>query len=125
MVSCLPPSSLTVAKPSARLTAAGWKCSSLLTQGPAVPAFEQAFVLLWVPTAVTVNSATSASIWLVGLGLGPVIVLTHDHFCGLHNCARYCGAEVDFVDIVPETGLLCLEALSVKLLQQIAATCLN
>jgi UDP-4-amino-4,6-dideoxy-N-acetyl-beta-L-altrosamine transaminase len=95
--------------------------SPFLTQGPAVPAFEQAVAAkVGAAHGVAVNSATSAlHIACLALGLGP-----GDHlwtspitFVASANCARYCGAEVDFVDIDPATGLLSVAALEDKLQQ--------
>jgi UDP-4-amino-4,6-dideoxy-N-acetyl-beta-L-altrosamine transaminase len=95
--------------------------SSFLTQGPAVPAFEQA-VAEKVGTAhgVTVNSATSAlHIACLALGLGPGDRLWTSPitFVASANCGRYCGATVDFVDIEPVTGLMSVAALEQKLQQ--------
>jgi UDP-4-amino-4,6-dideoxy-N-acetyl-beta-L-altrosamine transaminase len=51
------------------------------------------------------------------LGLGPDDWLwtTPITFVASANCGRYCGAQVDFVDINPETGLMSVEALRHKL----------
>jgi len=77
--------------------------SDFLTQGPAVPAFEQAVAqYVGAPHAVAVNSATSAlHIACIALGLGPgdVAWTSPNSFLASANCARYCGADVDFVDI--------------------------
>ena len=93
--------------------------SPWLTQGPAVPAFEQALAAaVEAGHAVAVNSATSAlHLGCLALGLGPGDRLWTSPitFVASANCARYCGAAVDFVDIDPATGLLCLEALERKL----------
>jgi UDP-4-amino-4,6-dideoxy-N-acetyl-beta-L-altrosamine transaminase len=95
--------------------------SPFLTQGPAVPAFEQA-VASKVKAAhgVAVNSATSAlHIACLALGLGPGDQLWTSPitFVASANCGRYCGADVDFVDIEPSTGLLSVTALEQKLEQ--------
>ena len=95
--------------------------SPLLTQGPAVPAFEQAVAArVGASHAVAVNSATSAlHIACLALGLGPGDRLWTSPitFVASANCARYCGAEVDFVDINPATGLMSVAALEQKLQQ--------
>ena len=63
---------------------------------------------------MAVSNATSAlHIACLALGLGPAIGLTT--FVASANCARYCGAKVDFVDIDPLTGLMSIEALYKKL----------
>lgn len=93
--------------------------SDFLTQGPAVPAFEAELARrCGAPHAVAANSATSAlHIACVALGLGPGDILwtAPNSFVASANCARHCGAEVDFVDIDPATGNLSVEALADKL----------
>lgn len=95
--------------------------SDFLTQGPAVPAFERAVAeLCGVRHAVAVNSATSAlHIACLALGLGPGDTLwtTPNTFVASANCALYCGAQVDFVDIDPGTSNMAVEALASKLEQ--------
>ena len=93
--------------------------SNFLTQGPAVPAFEQAVAAkAGARHGVAVNSATSAlHIACLALGLGPGDGLWTSPitFVASANCGRYCGAEVDFVDIEPSTGLMSVAALQTKL----------
>jgi len=93
--------------------------SDWLTQGPAVPAFEQAVAQVCGSAhAVAVNSATSAlHIACLALGVGPGdrVWTSPNTFVASANCARYCGAEVDFVDIDPRTFNLCPERLAEKL----------
>ncbi|MBM5799470.1 MAG: UDP-4-amino-4,6-dideoxy-N-acetyl-beta-L-altrosamine transaminase [Cyanobacteria bacterium K_DeepCast_35m_m2_023] len=84
--------------------------SPFLTQGPAVPAFEAAVAAqVNAQYAVAMNSATSAlHLACLALGLGPNDRLWTSPitFVASANCARYCGAEVGFVDIDPATGLM-------------------
>jgi UDP-4-amino-4,6-dideoxy-N-acetyl-beta-L-altrosamine transaminase len=95
--------------------------SPFLTQGPAVPAFEQAVAAkVGAAHGVAVNSATSAlHIACLALGLGPGDRLWTSPitFVASANCGRYCGATVDFVDIEPATGLMSVAALEQKLQQ--------
>ena len=95
--------------------------SPFLTQGPAIPAFEQAVAaMVDARYGVAVNSATSAlHIACLALGLGPGDRLWTSPitFVASANCGRYCGAEVDFVDIDPVNGLMSVEALATKLVQ--------
>ncbi len=95
--------------------------SPCLTQGPAVPAFEQAAAtMVGAVYGVAVNSATSAlHIACLALGLGPGDRLWTSPitFVASANCGRYCGAEVDFVDIDAATGLMSVAALEQKLQQ--------
>ncbi|HVW20868.1 MAG TPA: UDP-4-amino-4,6-dideoxy-N-acetyl-beta-L-altrosamine transaminase [Opitutaceae bacterium] len=93
--------------------------SDFLTQGPAVPAFERAVSRrCGAEHAVAVNSATSAlHLGCLALGLGPGDTLwtTPNTFVASANCALYCGASVDFVDIDPSTWNLSTLALRRKL----------
>lgn len=95
--------------------------SDFLTQGPMVPRFEQVVAQhVGARHALAVNSATSAlHIACLALGLGPGDRLwtTPITFVASANCALYCGAEVDFVDIDPRTYNLCSQALARKLEQ--------
>jgi UDP-4-amino-4,6-dideoxy-N-acetyl-beta-L-altrosamine transaminase len=95
--------------------------SPFLTQGPAVPAFEQAVALkVGARYGVAVNSATSAlHIACLALGLGPGDWLWTSPitFVASANCGRYCGADVAFVDIESSTGLMSVAALAAKLEQ--------
>jgi len=93
--------------------------SDYLTQGPAVPRFEKAVAThVGGKHALAVNSATSAlHIACLALGVGPGDWLwtTPVTFVASANCALYCGAKVDFVDIDPRTYNLCPQALGAKL----------
>ena len=94
--------------------------SDFLTQGPVVPAFESAVAsYCQIDHAVAANSATSAlHIACLALDLGPGDILWTSPitFVASANCALYCGASVDFVDIDPHTRNLCPVALEAKLL---------
>lgn len=102
--------------------------SDYLTQGPLVPAFERAVAAhVGAAHAVAVNSATSAlHIACLALGLGPGDWLWTSPitFVASANCALYCGARVDFVDIDPRTYNLCPQALERKLEQAQRDGCL-
>lgn len=95
--------------------------SDFLTQGPMVPRFEAAVAHhVGATHALAVNSATSAlHIACLALGLGPGDALWTSPitFVASANCGLYCGAEVDFVDIDPQTYNLCMSALAQKLEQ--------
>lgn len=102
--------------------------SDWLTQGPKVPEFETAVAArVGARHAVAVNSATSAlHLACLALELGPADWLWTSPitFVASANCARYCGASVDFVDIDPETRNLCPRALAAKLSLAERAGCL-
>ncbi len=93
--------------------------SSHLTQGPVVPAFEQCVADYCAAThAIAVNSATSAlhiACLALGVGAGDFVWTSPNTFVASANCARYCGAEVDFVDIDPRTYNMSVDILSHKL----------
>ena len=95
--------------------------SPYLTQGPTVPAFEQAVAaIVGANYSVAVNSATSAlhvACLALGLEPGDRLWTSPITFVASANCARYCGAAVDFVDIDPATGLMSTAALAAKLEQ--------
>lgn len=95
--------------------------STNLTQGPSIPQFEQAVLnQTGAEHAVAVNSATSAlHIACLALDLGPGDWLwtTPNTFVASANCALYCGAKVDFVDIDPRSYNLCPKALEKKLIE--------
>jgi UDP-4-amino-4,6-dideoxy-N-acetyl-beta-L-altrosamine transaminase len=93
--------------------------SDFLTQGPQVPRFEQALAdYCSVAHAVAVNSATSAlHIACLALGVGPGdrVWTSPNTFVASANCARYCGADVDFVDIDVGTLNMSVTGLAEKL----------
>ena len=93
--------------------------SPFLTQGPTVPMFEQALARrVGASHGVAVNSATSAlhiACLALGLQAGDRLWTSPITFVASANCARYCGAQVDFVDIDPSTGLMSMAALADKL----------
>jgi len=93
--------------------------SGWLTQGPAVPRFEDAVAgVCGARHAVAVNSATSAlHIACLALDVGPgdLVWSSPITFVASANCARYCGAEVDLVDIDPRTYNMSPVALAEKL----------
>lgn len=95
--------------------------SDFLTQGPAVPAFERSVAeYCSAKHALAVNSATSAlhiACLALGVGAGDAVWTTPVTFVASANCARYCGADVDFVDIDPRTYNLDVESLANKLAQ--------
>ena len=94
--------------------------SDFLTQGPQVPAFEQAVMsICGSHYAVAVNSATSAlhiACLALGLGEGDWLWTTPNTFVASANCGLYCGAQVDFVDIDPQTYNMCAKELEEKLI---------
>lgn len=95
--------------------------SDYLTQGPLVPRFEQAVAsYCGAQHAVAMSSATSAlhlACLAIGVGVGDTVWTSPITFVASANCAVYCGAKIDFVDIDPRTYNLCPQALAEKLSQ--------
>jgi dTDP-4-amino-4,6-dideoxygalactose transaminase len=93
--------------------------SEYLTQGPAVPAFEKAVATYCgVQYGVAVNSATSAlhiACLALGVAEGDCVWTSPISFVASSNCALYCGATVDFVDIDPLTYNMSVDNLTSKL----------
>ena len=95
--------------------------SDYLTQGPIVPKFEQSIIeYCSVKYALAVNSATSAlhiACLSLELSQGDWLWTSPNTFVASANCGRYCGANVDFVDIDPKTYNMSVDALSEKLIE--------
>ncbi|MFJ2362850.1 UDP-4-amino-4,6-dideoxy-N-acetyl-beta-L-altrosamine transaminase [Pseudomonas sp. NPDC087697] len=93
--------------------------SDWLTQGPTIERFEQAMARRCEAAhAVAVCNATAAlhiACLAAGLGPGDRLWTSPNTFLASANCGRYCGAEVDFVDIDPLTWNLDANALRLKL----------
>ena len=93
--------------------------SAILTQGPKIEQFADKLKSLTTADYCTLfNSATSAlhaSCAALGLGKGDVLWTSPISFVASSNCALYCNASVDFVDIDVNTGLISLEHLENKL----------
>lgn len=93
--------------------------SDFITQGPKVPEFEQAIAKQCQANfAIATNSATSAlhiACLALGVSKGDTLWTSPISFVASSNCALYCGAKVDFVDIDIATGNLSASALRTKL----------
>jgi len=93
--------------------------SEFLTQGPAVPLFEQEFAdLHQVAHAIAVVNATAGlHIACLALGVGPGsrVWTSPNSFLASANCGLYCGASIDFVDIDASSRNMSVEALRAKL----------
>lgn len=98
--------------------------STHLTQGPAVASFEAAFAQCHgVAHAVAVSNATAGlHIACLALEVGPGsrVWTSPNSFLASANCAMYCGATIDFVDIDPRSRNISVEALAAKLEQAAA-----
>ena len=93
--------------------------SDWLTQGPAVPRFEEAVAKYCeADFGVAVSSATSAlhvACLALDLGPGDWLWTSSNTFVASANCGLYCGAKVDFIDIDPHTYNMCVDDLEAKL----------
>lgn len=100
--------------------------SDFLTQGPVIKEFEEAFAgYVGSKYAVAVANGTAAlhlSVLALGLKTGDRVLTTPITFSASANCVRYCGAEVDFVDIVPESYLIDINAVRARLLNSPAGS---
>lgn len=95
--------------------------SDFLTQGPVVPAFEKAVSdYCGAKYAFAVNSATSAlhiACMALNVGKGDIVWTSPITFVASANCALYCGASVDFVDIDAKTYNMSVAVLEEKLIR--------
>jgi UDP-4-amino-4,6-dideoxy-N-acetyl-beta-L-altrosamine transaminase len=100
--------------------------SDYLTQGPRIEQFEQAFSeYIGSEYAVAVSNGTAA-LHLCALALGvnsrSKVITSPITFSASANCVRYCGGEVVFADIDPETYLLDIHAVEKMLSDAPAGT---
>ncbi len=95
--------------------------SDFLTQGPVVPKFESSVANYCGSNyAIAVNNATSAlhiACLALKLGQGDLLWTSPNTFVASANSGLYCGADIDFVDIDPNTYNISISALSDKLEQ--------
>ena len=93
--------------------------SDFLTQGPEVPTFEKALSLkVSSKYAVAMTSATSAlhaACLALDVGPGDIVWTSAISFVASANCAVYCGASVDFVDVHKSSANMSVTALEEKL----------
>ena len=93
--------------------------SDFLTQGPAIEKFEKCVAeYCGAKYAVAVTSATAAlhiSCLAAGLSKGDILWTSPITFTASANCGRYCGADVDFVDIDPSAYNMSIDELDKKL----------
>jgi dTDP-4-amino-4,6-dideoxygalactose transaminase len=84
--------------------------SDYLTQGPRIAEFEEAFAKYCGSKYAVAISNGTAALHLCAMALnvneGDKVITTPITFAASANCVRYCGGEVVFADIDPETYLL-------------------
>jgi UDP-4-amino-4,6-dideoxy-N-acetyl-beta-L-altrosamine transaminase len=93
--------------------------SDFLTQGPQVELFEKNFAeYVGAPFAVAVANGTAA-LHLAAMALqvapGDRVLVTPNTFVASANCIRFCGGDVEFVDIDPNTFCMDISKLEAKL----------
>lgn len=102
--------------------------NQFLTQGTVVPQFEQALCeYTGANHCVAVNSATSGlhvACLAAGVTAGDSVWTVPNSFVASANCALYCGATIDFVDIDPLTRNIDISALATKLQHAATQNCL-
>jgi dTDP-4-amino-4,6-dideoxygalactose transaminase len=99
-----------------------------LTQGPIVPQFEEAIAEYCSSEyAVAVSNATAAlhiACLALEIGAGDIVWTTPNTFVASANCALYCGATIDFVDIDEFTYNISFDELERKLVAAVASNTL-
>ena len=102
--------------------------NQFLTQGTVVPQFENALCgYTGANYCVAVNSATSGlhvACLAAGVAAGDSVWTVPNSFVASANCALYCGASIDFVDIDPLTRNIDINALDKKLQHAARQNCL-
>ena len=95
--------------------------SDYLTQGPVTPLFEEEVKnYCSAKFSFAFNSATSAlhaACFSLGLSKGDHVWTSANTFVASANCALYCDAKIDFIDIDPDTYNLCINSLKKKLVK--------
>ncbi len=95
--------------------------SDFITQGPRIPTFEKSLTdYTGAKHGVAVSSATAAlhiACHALGVEKGDIVWTSPVTFVASANCARYCGADVDFVDIDPATYNMSVKRLKRKLIE--------
>ena len=93
--------------------------SEFLTQGPIIERFEQRVAnYCGASNALALNSSTSSlhlACLALDVGPGDIVWTSPISFVASSNCALYCGADIDFVDIDPITYNICCDKLAEKL----------
>ncbi len=96
-----------------------------LTQGTMIPQFEQGLAnYTGSQFCVSVNSGTSGlhvACLAAGVGKGDIVWTVPNSFVASANCALYCGATIDFVDIDPITRNISVDALAEKIAKAAAS----
>ena len=102
--------------------------STHITQGSKVTEFEQAIAnRVGAEHAIATNSGTSAlhiACLALGVSRGDYVWTSPISFVASSNCALYCGAHIDFVDVESRSGNMDMDVLARKLAQAKLDNCL-
>ena len=95
--------------------------SDLITQGPVTEAFEETVAQYCSARyAIAVSHGTAAlhlACLALDVGAGDIVWTSPNTFVASANCALYCGAAIDFVDIDPDSYNMSVSALENKLIE--------
>lgn len=93
--------------------------SDFLTQGPITPIFEEKLTdycgASYAVASVNATSALHLACMSLDIGAGDIVWTSTISFVASANCAKYCGAEIDLVDIDPISYNMSIESLTSKL----------
>ena len=93
--------------------------SDFLTQGPITPVFEEKLTdycgASYAVASVNATSALHLACMSLDIGAGDIVWTSTISFVASANCAKYCGAEIDLVDIDPISYNMSIESLTSKL----------
>ena len=95
--------------------------SDFLTQGPVTPLFEdelQSFCeVKYAVATINATSALHLACLSIGITKGDIVWTSPISFVASANCVKYCGGEIDFVDVDPFTYNMSIDCLENKLVQ--------
>ena len=91
----------------------------LLTQGPVLAKFESAVAnycgAQHAVATVNASAALHVALMLLNVTKEDIVWVPAISFVATANCARYCDAKVEFVDVEADTGLISVDDLSERL----------
>ena len=95
--------------------------SDFLTQGPVTPLFEKELESFcnakYAVATINATSALHLACLSIGISKGDLVWTSPISFVASANCVKYCGGEIDFVDIDPLTYNISIDCLENKLVQ--------
>ncbi len=95
--------------------------SNFLTQGPITPLFEEELQKYckakYAVATINATSALHLACIAIGINKNDVVWTSPITFVASVNCVKYCGGEIDFVDIDPLTYNISIDCLNKKLIE--------